>query len=67
MTTADGKGPATPAAPGLVDASGRPLERSDLCPGCGAKPDQRVQASGFGRVRRVVCRRCGHDFGTEQA
>lgn len=57
--------PGAPIPPPLVDAHGRPVETSGRCPGCGAKSDQRVQTTGFGRVRPVICRVCGHEFPAE--
>lgn len=56
-------------APVLVDAQGRPITPGGAaCPTCGAKADRRVQTSGFGRVRPVICSACGNeDFPAEQA
>lgn len=50
------------AQPGVVITDPKPIPRDERCPNCDAKPDKRVDAAGFGRVRVTVCGVCGYEF-----
>ncbi len=41
--------------------------RPGRCPQCGAKPDRRIEGSGFGPVelRPQICGACGYEFPRE--
>lgn len=47
----------------ILDASGNPIEidKHKPCPKCGAGPNRRQPASGFGQTH-LVCISCGHEF-----
>ena len=49
----------------LVEADGktrlvRPIKAP--CPGCGADAGKRIDGSGFGPGKVVLCGQCGHEF-----
>lgn len=48
--------------PRIVDPSGKPVRATAeaRCPKCGAGPDRRVLANGFGPPR-TACGNCGRD------
>ena len=50
----------------LVGADGKPVRTGRPvalpCPRCGAEASKRVDGSGFGTVKAVLCGLCGHEF-----
>ena len=45
----------------LTDPAPMPVAL-EPCPKCGAKPEKRIDGSGFGRRRLTLCGECGHEF-----
>jgi hypothetical protein len=51
----------------LVGADGKPVRSGrpmtpPPCPRCGADASKRVDGSGFGTVKTVLCGLCGYEF-----
>jgi rubredoxin len=52
---------------GVILTDPKPFPRDERCPKCQAKPDTRIDAAGFGRVRVIVCGVCGYEFNRSNA
>ncbi len=66
MRPAPTPAPAPPSAIVLTDADPQaslPPRAKGLCPACRAPEGERMLNTGFGRVAKELCGRCGHVFG----
>ena len=48
--------------PWIVSTEPDELPMDERCPGCTAGPERRGPSGGFG-TPRMVCLKCGHDYG----